>query len=73
MGLLQKVRILVGALVHKPFTPRPEKADLGQDEQRGQEGRTAQPGAGMEAEGQTVVDRDRVAELIAQRDNQKRG
>jgi hypothetical protein len=73
MGLLHKVRILMGALVHKPFAPRPEKADLDEDDQRRQEKGADQPSAGMEAEGQTILEGDRVADLIAQRDDQAEG
>jgi hypothetical protein len=73
MGLLDKVRILVGALVHKPFSPRPEKADLGEGE-GGREGRgSAQAGGGMEAEPQPVPDEERVADLLARREDQEEG
>ena len=32
MGLLRKLRVLAGALVYKPFMPRPEKAELRRQE-----------------------------------------
>ena len=72
MGLLHKVRILVGALVHKPFAPRPEKADLDRDDQCKLETDPAQSSIGAEAEGTTTIEDDRVADLIAQRDEQKK-
>jgi hypothetical protein len=73
MGLLHKVRILMGALVHKPFSPRPEKADLGHDDQCKLETDPAQSSTGMEPEGETALEDDRVADLIAKRDDQKEG
>ena len=64
MSLLGKIRTLVGALVHKPFMPRVEKADPDEGTERprpapGQE-RTA-----LEAQEPGVVDTERVADLIA--------
>jgi hypothetical protein len=70
MGLFHKVRILMGALVHKPFMPRPEKVAL---DEAGDE--PAAPAAGpdhkLAEEGQAeVADTGRVADLIAR---QQRG
>ena len=63
MSLLGKIRTLVGALVHKPFIPRVEKADLdeGKEQPRpaADQGRTA-----LEAQEPGVVDTERVADLI---------
>ena len=73
MGLLHKVRILMGALVHKPFSPRPEKADLGHDDQCKLETEAKHPGVGMEPEWIAALEDDRVADLIAQRDEKKEG
>jgi hypothetical protein len=64
MGLLHKVRILVGVLVHKPFSPRPGKADLDQADQCELETDPAQSSIGAEAEGATTLEDDRVADLI---------
>lgn len=60
MDLLRKVRILIGALTHAPFAPRPEKdGDLpqGQGTVRGHT-----PLAEPKAE---VAETERVADLIA--------
>ncbi len=59
MSLLRKVRVLVGALVHKPFTPRPEKVDLEEDESR-------QAEASLAKKEPEVADSERVADLIAE-------
>lgn len=66
MSLLRKVRVLVGALVHKPFTPRPEKADLDEGRDLAQQGapRPAEPAA-------DVVDSERVADLIARKQSER--
>jgi hypothetical protein len=73
MGLLHKVRVLMGALVHKPFSPRPDKADLEQDDQCRLETGPAQPRPEMEVEGVATLEDDRVADLIAKRDEQEEG
>jgi hypothetical protein len=67
MGLLDKVRILVGALVHKPFTPRPEKVDLDGGLEPRRDGVVRHAGAELEAPEAGVEDTERVADLIAQR------
>lgn len=66
MGLLGKVRVLIGALVHKPFMPRPEKVDLGQDTGQQQESAGRREGSDLEQQGPEVTDTERVADLIAQ-------
>ena len=65
MGLLRKLRVLAGALVHKPFMPRQQKADP-------DEGGKASVEEGPSAErlvsgGQApdLADGERVADLIA--------
>ena len=64
MSLLRKVRILVGALVHKPFMPRPEKVELdpasGQPPSASPKDRLAPGTQAPEAQ-----DGERVADLIA--------
>lgn len=67
MNLLRKVRVLAGALVHKPFMPRPEKADLedkGEGLPPGEKARKAQSLAVPEAQ---ALESERVADLIAQK------
>ena len=61
MSLLRKIRLLVGALAHRPFMPRPDKVDLSQD--------TDRPGEEPELEPSQpgVADTERVADLLAQR------
>ena len=61
MGFLHKVRILVGALVHKPFTPRPERVNLDEGPEKPVPRRNLEPAA--EEEG--LEDTERVADLIA--------
>jgi hypothetical protein len=67
MDLLHKVRILVGALAHKPFMPRPEKLDP--EEVAGQEPpkRSPRDVSKLEEQKPGVGDTDRVADLIVQR------
>lgn len=64
MGLLRKIRILVGALAHRPLMPRPAKAEgPGSPELTG--AKPASPPSGMPAARE--VDGERVADLIAGR------
>ena len=65
MGLFDKVRILVGALVHKPFMPRPERVNLEKDE--GPEIPVARRNLEPVAEEEGLEDTERVAVLIAQK------
>jgi hypothetical protein len=65
MGLLDKVRILVGALVHKPFTPRPEKANLDGHPEPPRDGSEPRERVLPQAMEAAVEDTDRVADLIA--------
>ena len=73
MGLLRKLRVLAGALVHKPFMPRPEKADLARPEKveledaaQGTRGEGAAPeGLASGARESDRVDGERVADLLA--------
>lgn len=64
MSLWRKVRVLVEALAHRPFMPRPEKLDLDggtASEKREQERHAPQGLATQEPE---VQDTERVADLI---------
>jgi hypothetical protein len=67
MNLFHKVRVLVGALAHKPFTPRPESRSTDSTESPGQAGenRAAPPELTQQQPG--VEDAERVADLIAQK------
>jgi hypothetical protein len=69
MGLFDKVRILVGALVHKPFMPRPEKVVLDEAGDKAPAPEAADRDLAEEGQG-AVADTERVADLIAQ---QQRG
>ena len=64
MGLFDKVRILVGALVHKPFAPRPERVNL--DEEKSAERTPPRKSDAPPAE-KTAENTERVADLIAQK------
>jgi hypothetical protein len=66
MGLLRKMRVLVGALVRRPFMPRPEQIELPQKPAGAGQGDTGTEPSGLAAEGQQVLDEGRVADLIAE-------
>ena len=70
MSLPHKLRTLVGALVHAPFTPRPDKP--GPDQPPPQPPTAARPldraeSADLETREPGIADTDRVADLIARR------
>jgi hypothetical protein len=74
VGLLHKMRILVGALVHKPFMSRPAEVNL--DESR--EPKVGEDKGGdvstLEAQRRTgAEDTERVADLIAQQRDEGSG
>jgi hypothetical protein len=73
MSLLHKLRTLVGALVHAPFTPRPDKA--GTDPPPPQPPAAARPAesADLQAREPGVADTDRVADLLARRKGTNNG
>ena len=73
MGLLRKVRVLVGALVHRPFMPRPEKIELPQKPDAAPLGEPGPELPALEAEGQQVPDEGRVADLIAEQQRREAG
>jgi hypothetical protein len=73
MGLLHKMRVLVGALVHKPFAPRPQKVDLDEESDMPQEGKPVRDGSALQAQEQQVTDTERVADLIAQQQREQGG
>ena len=81
MGLLRKLRVLAGALVHKPFMPRPEKADLARPEKVDlDEGAKASVREGSARESldsgtqdQDLVDSERVADLLERQKREQAG
>jgi hypothetical protein len=73
MGLLRKVRVLMGALVRRPFMPRPEKIELPQKPEAAQQREPETGSSGLEAEAQPVPDEGRVADLIAEQQRRKVG
>jgi hypothetical protein len=73
MSLWRKVRVLVGALAHRPLMPRPEKVDLDggtANEKQEQERHAPQGLATQEPE---VQDTERVADLIDRRQREGSG
>jgi hypothetical protein len=71
MDLLRKVRVLVGALAHRPFMPRPEKVDLSKGADPPQEEAARRNRSGLEAQQPQVPDTERVADLITQRESEE--
>ena len=68
MGLLRKLRTLAGALLHKPFMPKPEKVDL--DE--GAEG-AAREDMDSGVQDPDLVDGERVADLLGKQQREQAG
>ena len=73
MGLLRKLRVLAGALVHKPFMPRPEKADLDEGTTAPGIERSAREGLESGAQDQDLVDGERVADLLEKQKREQAG
>jgi hypothetical protein len=65
MALFRKVRVLVGALVHRPFLPRVEKAELDESQSQGAEERH-RPRSPANVREVDLPDQERVADLIVQ-------
>lgn len=65
MGLLHKLRVLAGALVHKPFMPRQEKVDLDEATKAPRKEERAREHLDPDSQEPDVVDGERVADLIA--------
>ena len=81
MGLLRKLRVLAGALVHKPFMPSPEVTDLASPEvtdldegtrASGPE-RSAREGLDSGAHESDLVDGERVADLLEKQQREQAG
>jgi hypothetical protein len=64
MSLFRKVRVLVGALVHRSFMPTPERIDLDEGQVQGPQ-ETPQAGSPLETGVVDLSDQERVADLIA--------
>jgi hypothetical protein len=71
MDLLTKVRILVGAVAHKPFAPRPEKPDPQEDAEPSPAGTARRDLSRLEEQKPQVKDTERVADLIARQKQDK--
>jgi hypothetical protein len=65
MGLLHKLRVLAGALVHKPFMPKPEKLDLDDEAMMPGKGGLARDSLDSGSQ-EDLVDGERVADLLSQ-------
>lgn len=70
MSLWRKVRVLVGALARKPFTPRPERIDLDDERYAPKEETLRGDSSELEAGEPVVSDTGRVADLIAQQEQE---
>lgn len=64
MGLLRKVRVLVGALVHKPLAPKPERIELEERSDSTQKEAVGREGSTPSARSAEELDKARVADLI---------
>ena len=73
MGLLHKVRILLGALVHKPFMPQTEKVELDKGRESPRTEAKDKDRPALEVREAEVQDGERVADLIAQRRRDEAG
>lgn len=71
MSLLRKVRVLVGALVHKPFMPKPERVDLHDKPEQSPQETTQRKNAGLEAPPSQAEDTERVADLIVRQQQEE--
>ena len=65
MGLLHKLRVLAGALVHKPFMPKPEKLDLDDEAGTLVTGEVARDSLDSGSQ-EDVRDGERVADLLSE-------
>ncbi len=73
MSLFRKVRTLMGALVHKPFMPRPEKVDRSEKPASSPEGVAHRDAPTLKRQQPGVLEEDRVAELIARQQQHEGG
>ena len=73
MSLLHKLRVLAGALVHKPFMPKPERVELDQAAEAPGQDRRPQERRGTGAQEPDLVDGERVADLIEKQQREQAG
>ena len=71
MGLLHKLRVLAGALVHKPFMPKPEKLDLDDEAMTPGQGGVARDSLDSGSQEEDLVDGERVADLLGEQQQQQ--
>ena len=71
MGLLHRLRVLAGALVHKPFMPKPEKVDVDDGDKMTEEERARDARLDVGEQGTGVTDSERVADLIAKQQREQ--
>jgi hypothetical protein len=71
MGLFDKVRILVSALVHKPFAPGPDREEVSKEPATGET--MPRDSSSPAREKDLVEDTGRVADLISQRSQDEAG
>jgi hypothetical protein len=73
MDLFHKVRVLAGALVHKPFSSRPRESDSEQSAEQPDAKAARRDVSELEKPRPRVEDSDRVADLIARRKDGESG
>lgn len=66
MNLARKMRLLVEALAHRPFAPRPARSGL-EDKEDADQGQEPRPDRAERGTRPPVEDTGRVADLIAQK------
>jgi hypothetical protein len=71
MDLFHKVRVLVGALAHKPFTSHPETTEREEPAQPSPATATRRDVPKLGEKGPQGIDTDRVSDLITQRKKDK--
>jgi hypothetical protein len=71
MGLLRKLRVLAGALVHKPFMPRPEKVKLDEEAKASDIEPRAREGLDSGARESDLIEGERVADLLAEQQREQ--
>ena len=67
MSLLRKLRVLAGALVHKPFMPKQEKVNLDEEAKAPEEEELPHERLDSGTQEPDLVDGERVADLIAKK------
>ncbi|NIV28997.1 MAG: hypothetical protein GWN58_05645, partial [Anaerolineae bacterium] len=70
-GLLHKLRVLAGALVHKPFMPKPEKLDPDDEAMTPGRGGSARDTLDSGIQEEELVDGERVADLLSKQQREQ--